>query len=442
MKTTELTDVRYSTIIKVSAPTILSSLSASIMSILDVVILAKYSTIAMTGAASAATWCHAFQCSTIALVFITGALVGHYNGAEKYKLAAMPVWQMIWFSLSLFIISMPLAYITAPYCIPKNLYEYGIPYLKIVMGFSPIFCIKVALSSFLVSIGKGFIVSISSFIAIIVNTTLDIFLIFYCNYGTTGAAIGTIMAGLSEIIFLSYFFFNKNIRVKYGTLNCKLRIKKLCRYLKLGVFSSLGHVFESIIYSSIYYILASSSTDKAFTQTIASNLWSLLICVVSGIEKGVLSITANLLGANLRNKISVLFKRSLNIHFFNALVLLILILISSDFIINNYVDINTISTELHQHLLNVLKIAWLCFVFDGIVWIEAGILEAGGDMNYMMLTIASCLGVFVALPIFCIMDTSNMLVETVWLLYTVATIANVLLLFRRYKSNRWIKIDI
>ena len=442
MTTTELTDVRYSTILKVSAPTILSSLSASIMSILDVLILAKYSTIAMTGAAAASAWCHAFQCSTIALVFITGALVGHYNGAEKYKLAAMPVWQMIWFSLSLFIISLPLSYIIAPYCIPKNLYEYGIPYLKIVMGLSPIFCIKVALSSFLVSIGKGFIVSISSFIAIIVNATLDIFLIFYYDYGTTGAAIGTIMAGVSELIFLSYFFFKRSIRLKYCTLNAKLRIKRLLRYLNLGVLSSLGHVFESVVYSSIYYILASSSTDKALTQTITQNLWILLICVVSGLEKGVLSITANLLGAKLRDRINILFKRSLNIHFCNALLLLMFILIFSDFIINNYVDVNNISPELHRHLLNVFKIAWLCFVFDGIVWIEAGILESGGDMNYMMVTIASCLGIFVAFPIFCIMDTSSISVEMVWTLCTISTMASVLLLFRRYKSNKWIKIEV
>ena len=442
MGTIQLTDVRYSTILKVSAPTILSALSASIMSILDMLILARYSTIAMTGAASAYTWCHAFQCSTIALVFITGALVGYYNGACRYRFAGMPVWQMIWFSLSLFLISVPLSQIVAPYCVPKNLYEYGIPYLKIVMGLSPIFCIKVALSAFLVSIGKGFIVSISSFIAIVVNTILDILLIFYFNQGTTGAAIGTVVAGFAELAFLSYFFFSRNIRTKYGTLNCKLRFKRLCSYLKLGVLSSLGHVFESIVYSSIYYVLASSSTDKALTQTITANLWILLMCVVNGLEKGVLAITANLLGAKLRDKVNILFKRTVNIHFLNAFILLVLILIFHDFIINSYVDVNTISSELHTHLLNVFKIAMLCFLFDGILWIEAGILEAGGDMNYMMLTIASCMGTFVAFPIFCIMDTASLSVENVWTLYTIASMTNVLLLFRRYRSDKWIKIEV
>ena len=442
MATTKLTDVGYSTILKVSAPTILSSLSASIMSILDIVILAKYSTIAMTGASSAATWCHAFQCSTIALVFITGALVGQYNGAGKYKFAGVPVWQMIWFALSLFIISLPLSYIVAPYCVPKNLHEHGIPYLKIVMGLSPIFCIKVAISAFLVSIGKGFIVSLSSFIAIIVNVTLDILLIFYCNQGAVGAAIGTIMAGFSEVIFLSYFFFKKDIRNKYGTLNCKLRFRRLCSYLRLGVFSSIGHVFESVIYSSIYYVLASSSIDKALTQTIVANLWSLLICVVAGLEKGIMSITANLLGANIKERINTLFKRSVNIHFCNALLLLGFILLFPNLILSNYVNLNEISPELYQHLLNVLKLTWLCFLFEGIIWIEAGILEAGGDMNYMMITIAASLGIFVALPIFVFMDTSNLSVEMVWILYTIAAIANTVMLFMRYKSNEWIKITV
>ena len=250
------------------------------------------------------------------------------------------------------------------------------------------------------------------------------------------------MAGISELIFQSFFFFKKDIRRKYGTLNCKLRIRRLGRYLNLGVFSSLGHVFESVIYSLIYYILASSSTDKALTQTVTQNLWILLICVVSGLEKGVISITANLLGAKLKDRINLLFKRSLNIHFLNALLLLGIILIFSDLIISNYVDINTISPELHQHILNVFKLAWLCFVFDGIVWIEAGILEAGGDMNFMMVTIASCLGIFVAFPTFCIFDTNSISVEIIWIMYTVSTAASVILLFKRYRSNKWIKIEV
>ena len=438
----QLTDIKYSTILKVSAPTILSSISSGIMSMLDVLVLAKYSTVAMTGVASASTWCYAFQCATIALLLITGSLVGHYNGACKYKFAGMPVWQMIWFSLSLFAISIPLSQVISPYCVPDRLHEYGIPYLKIVMGLSPVFCIKFAISSFLISRGKGFIVLLSSFIAIIVNTTLDILLILYCEYGTTGAAIGTIIAGLIEIIFLSCFFFSRNIRKKYGTLNCKLRLTKLLSYLKLGVFASIGNIIEQVIFSSIYYVLANSSHNNALTQTIASNVWRFLVCLGSGFEKGIIALTANLLEADLRYKVDTLFKRSVNIHLMFIILLFTFILCCPNLIIMNFVDINAISPETYQHLLNVLKLVATCSIFDGIVWIEAGIFVAGGDMNYMMPIIALCLSTFMAIPIFFIMNPSNLSVERMWMLYALADMSCGLILLHRYKTNKWIKIKV
>lgn len=437
-----LTEIKYLTILKVSGPTMLSSLSAGIMSMLDILILAKYSTIAMIGVTAASTWCHAFQCSTVALVFITETLVGHYNGAGKYKCASMPVWQMIWFSLFLFIISIPLPYIISPYCIPEKFQEYGIPYIRIVMGLSPMICIKVAISSFLVSISKGFIVFISSFIAIVVNATLDIILIFYFNQGTVGAAIGTVMACFTEIIFLSYFFFKRSIRTKYGTLNCKLRFKRLCSYLKLGVFSCFANVVDSIIFSSIYYILVNSSTNKELAQTIASNTWRFLACLGSGFEKGIIAIASNLLGSNNNKQIKVLFKMSINLHLVFIGILFIIVLYFPNLIITNFVDISKISPESYLYLTNVLLLVITCFIFEGIVWVEEGILAAGGDINYMMLSVISCSILFIAFPIFCIIDTSNLSVKTFWILYTFADIVCTLVLFSRYKSDKWIKIKV
>lgn len=437
-----LSEVKYSTIIKTSLPTILSALSAGIMEMLDVLILAKYSTTAMNGASIASTWCNVFQLSTIALVLVTGSLVGQYNGAKKYKLASIPVWQMAWFSVFLFGISLPLSQIVAPYCIPKNLYEHGIPYLKIVMGLSPIFCIKVALMYFFISIGKGFIVFISSLLAVTVNTIIDIFLIFYCNYGTIGAAIGTVMGGFSELIFLFSLFFKKSIREKYGTSNCKLRIKRMFKYLKLGIFASCANVVESFIFSSISTILASSSANNALAQTIASNIWEFLVCLGSGLEKGVLSITANLLGANLKDKINILLKRGVNIHLLFIFIVFLLIFLFPDLIIMNFVDVKSINVDLHNYLVNVLKLVATCFIFDGIVWVEIGVLAAGGDVNYTMPTISICLLLFLAFPIFYIIDKSNITVETMWMFYTLADIACALVLLYRYKSNKWIKIKI
>ena len=124
------------------------------------------------------------------------------------------------------------------------------------------------------------------------------------------------------------------------------------------------------------------------------------------------------------------------------LLLFVFLLFFPNLIIMNFINIHEISSELHQHLLNVLIIAGITFIFDGIVWVEIGILEAGGDMNYMMMTIAVCFAIFMAIPIFYLIDISSLSVEMMWILYTLTDVACVLLLLHRYKSNKWIKIKV
>ena len=90
------------------------------MLILDQLVLARYSIDAMVGASSAAVWCSALQFAAMSTTMIAGSFVGNYNGAGKYKFAGIPVWQMIWFSLFLFLISIPLSVFAADVCIQKT----------------------------------------------------------------------------------------------------------------------------------------------------------------------------------------------------------------------------------------------------------------------------------------------------------------------------------
>ena len=89
-------------VFRVALPLMISALSSHLMIILDQLVLARYSIDAMIGASSASSWCAALQLATMSTAMIAGSFVGNYNGAGKYEHAGIPVWQMIWFSLSLF----------------------------------------------------------------------------------------------------------------------------------------------------------------------------------------------------------------------------------------------------------------------------------------------------------------------------------------------------
>ena len=84
----------------------------------------------------------------------------------------------------------------------------------------------------------------------------------------------------------------------------------------------------------------------------------------------------------------------------------------------------------------------LYYIIDGIVWIIAGIVEAGGDINYMMITIASCLWSVVAIPDYFLYKSHLLHVERTWMLLFVSVVTSATLLYYRYKSNKWIHIKV
>ncbi len=443
----DLTDTSYSTILKVSAPTILSALSSNIMEVIDQMILAHYSPEAMTGAASAGMWCGTFRCTTISLVFIAGAFVGNYNGAGKYKFAGMPVWQMIWFSLFLFVLSIPISMFCGTYAIAPALQSEGLPYFKLLMACTPIFTMRSAINAFFIATGRGFLVTISVFIAIIFNTIVDLILVNgHCGItafmGAKGAAIGTIVAGISELIFALIFFLNKQTREKYGTLNCKLRPRHIKRYIKMGAFASVGHVCENLVYSLIYYCLASTSTEYAVIQTICLTTYMFLLTAVMGIEKGVMSMTANLLGAKLHKKIDKLLVRGVIMHIAIAVVFSTIVMLFPNIIIGNFVDLNTADPEFINRIVKVLHAVLLCYVIDGVVWVEAGALEGGGDLNFQMVVLALSAWICIAFPVFLMYHSGTLTEGKNWTLSVCAATLNAIILFKRYRSGKWVHINV
>lgn len=443
----DLTDTSYSTILKISTPTILSALSSNIMEVIDQVILARYSSIAMAGAASAATWCMTFLCAAISLVFIAGAFVGNYNGAGKYKFAGMPVWQMIWFSILLFALAIPISVFCGSYVIAPALQIEGLPYFHILMACTPIFTMRSAINAFFIAIGRGFLVTISVFIAIVLNTIVDLILVHgHCGItafmGAKGAAIGTVIAGLSELIFALIFFLKKSTREKYGTLNCKLRPRHLKKYIKLGSFASIGHVCESLLYSLIYYYLSKISIEYAVTQTICVTTYMFLLTGVVGIEKGIMSMTANLLGAKLQFKLNQLLRRGVIIHVLLAIILSAVVIIFPNTIISNFVDINTADPIFIKRIIEILRIVLLCYLIDGIVWIEAGVLEGGGDLNFQMATLATSAWGFTGVPVLLMYHLGNLTGSKVWIMGTCSATLNAIILFKRYRSGKWIHINV
>lgn len=446
MHTEYFKDTSFRGILKFSMPMMISALSSQMMLILDQLVLAHYSANAMAGATSAFLWSSVIQCIALSTTMIAGVYVGHYNGAKKYFLAGSPVWQMIYFSIFLFGASIPAGLFLGETLIPKALQTEGIPYFKCLMIFSPLTGVVASLCAFFVSIGRGSLVTISVTISNLFNIAANIIFVFglygvTCFKGSIGAAMGTVLSWVVNIAFLSYFFFKKEIRKKYGTLNFKLRKKLMKKCLKFGLPGGIGHTFEMAAWGYVYYLIAQIGTETALIQTMAVTVNIFLVFIASGLEKGVMSMTSNLLGAGEPRKIKKLLHKGLAIHLTFASLLFFVFYIFPEIITSQFIRFEVAPETITQAFF-VLKLVWVFFVFDGLLWVTAGVIEAGGDINYVTWSIAISLWGFVAIPSALMSHLGTLNIEKIWYLLIMSAISLTAVLYSRYRSGKWVKIHI
>ena len=167
-----------------------------------------------------------------------------------------------------------------------------------------------------------------------------------------------------------------------------------------------------------------------------------LLTAVMGIEKGVMSMTANLLGAKLHKKIDKLLVRGVIMHIAIAVVFSTIVMLFPNIIIGNFVDLNTADPEFINRIVKVLHAVLLCYVIDGVVWVEAGALEGGGDLNFQMVVLALSAWICIAFPVFLMYHSGTLTEGKNWTLSVCAATLNAIILFKRYRSGKWVHINV
>ena len=112
-----------------------------------------------------------------------------------------------------------------------------------------------------------------------------------------------------------------------------------------------------------------------------------------------------------------------------------------EIVINNFIRFD-VAPEIVERATTILWFVLLYYFVDGFVWIIAGILESGGDINYMLITIASCLWGIVTIPDYLLYKLEMLHVERTWMLLFVSVATSATILYHRYKSDKWIHIEV
>ena len=210
----------------VALPLVVSSLSWTVMTFVDRVLLKWESGDAMSAAFAAGTVWFSAICLPLGIAMYTNTFVSQYYGAERYERIGVAVWQGVWLSLiaaPFMLMAIPIApsiFDLADHT--SNIQRLEVTYFQILLWGAPAMIVAQALASFYSGRGKTKVVMVVDTIVALVNLALDWVLIFgkfgFPAMGIAGAGWATVIAlWLKAAIYVSLLMQRHN-REQFGTL--------------------------------------------------------------------------------------------------------------------------------------------------------------------------------------------------------------------------------
>jgi MATE family multidrug resistance protein len=433
-------------VLQISYPLMLSYLSGYLMWFIDRIILARFSSEAINTVATVGLVCYVFDYALIGVTSIVEVLVGRLNGSGQHERLGEPVWQAIWLCIFSFAICVPLAFWGDSILVPKLYKEYGEPYYFISMLCCPLFGISAGLSAFFIGRGQGLFVTLAVLISNLVKLFLSIVLVFgfwvFPRLGVQGAVFATAVGQIVQIAILASVFFSKTNRTKYGCNRWRLNPAMFKEVLYLGLPHSLSHVLEMSAWALVANMLSVVSNDQVTLFSLGQSLFVLFAFFSEGLQKGVMAISANFVGAKRYDLLKKNLAAASYVHLGFCVALLLLLLVYPSMIIKVFFAKDIIESA-DQHMVTLLgKVVNNCFwvllyfTLDGLVWMRSAILTSLGDMKFIMFANTIAIIVFGVLPIYFLIVKSYYSVDlSSWQLVTISSIVNLIVFSYRSRQK-------
>ena len=440
MSTESVGSPKFSNLIRISLPLMLTGATESLMLFADRMFLAHHSLDAMNAASAVFLVTAIFVFFGVAIAGASEVLAGQYNGEKRYELVSRPIWQMVWFSLGLFLVFIPLGIWGRDFLLPENLVEHGSSYFRIICFCAPLWSMQVVFAGFFATTGRPKLLTPVAILANLINVGLDYLFIFgfasIPAMGAGGAALATGMAQFIHVLILFFLFLRKKERKRFKTGSPSWYPKEIFQALRVGLPNAVSHGVEISAWALIFQIASRVSTSYLTVMSAVSAMHMLLGFLNEGLKQGVIAIASNLIGASRFKEIKKLLLSGVFLQGMIGFVCFFPMVLFSETFIG---FMGEVAKE--KHLYSDFKIAfffmWLFIVCDGLVWVVNGVLTAGGDTRVtMLINIVTAWGVAV-LPVWYFLNYADSKPWFVNLFTATYAFVNLALHFVRYKQGRW-----
>ena len=169
---------------------------------------------------------------------------------------------------------------------------YAVPYIRILLMFSPFFLCNSLLNCFIRNDGDPRLAMTAMLVGSLTNIVLDYIFIYPMQLGMTGAALATATAPLVGIGILSSHFWRK--KNQFHLVKTAPSLTKAVDICKLGVSSLISELSSGIVILVFnMLILNLSGTTGVAAYSILANIALVLVSIFTGIGQGIQPIVSS-----------------------------------------------------------------------------------------------------------------------------------------------------
>ncbi|OGN62847.1 MAG: hypothetical protein A3F09_05215 [Chlamydiae bacterium RIFCSPHIGHO2_12_FULL_49_11] len=442
------------TLWRVSYPMMLTYLSTMFMIFVDRLFLSWYSTQTFNAAVQAGTMGWGFLVGVATLVAMSEVFVAQYNGSGQFDKISKPVWQMAWVGLFSTVFFVLAGIWVSPLIYPPEVAPHAYDYFRYILYFGPAIILIHAFNGFYVGRATTKVIQWLTILGNVVNVILDPIFIFgwgpIPTMGAKGAAIATGIGSLVQLFVLISLFLSKKNHERYATRALSFDFPLIVRLCKIGLPPAVFVSLELLGWGIFYNLMARIGPTHIFVASVCQSILLLFLAFGMGLEKGVIALSGNFIGAGTINKIKGIVRASMiMIWSFTALTVLFLILFP-DFIIRFFIndpaafDLFTTGADFSTMIGEVTPLIKLCLVFvtfyilfENIRYVISGILTAAGDTLFLLLSGSLSLWFFLLVPAYVISYFPELSVSYSFFIWLVYSLVSLLIVVVRYSMNKW-----
>jgi MATE family multidrug resistance protein len=428
---------------KILIPVMLLLGLISITGYIERLLLARYSTDALSGGLNAFFLARVFQAACLSVTVIGQAYVGLYYGAGQLKSIGSCVWQLIWFSFLSIGIVVPVGLLAEQMLFGDTSIAYSVSnYFYILCAFNFLYPLGGALSAFYLGRGIAWPVVLLTVGSCLLNIGLDVILIFGMGpippLGATGAGIARVAAqGSLSLILFALFLSNYN-RQTYSTDAWRFYPKLFWHYVRPGVLRAIG-AFGALgdwVVVSRYMTLKSEAHQLVFS--LGSTLFYLLTFIGDGLFQTMVTVSSNRIGKKNYQGIWISLSSGLFIIALLAILLIVPFFVFPQALIQ-FFD----GSDLYQQTLTIYReinsTLWLAVIAYALNALCSGIIVASRDA-FFLLCVYCGLWVVSFVPVYITMDLVGWSSTNFWYIVTFSNLVACTAFLWRASKERW-KVD-